>query len=167
MKQCSKCKEWQYTSLFVKRKSSKDGLDSWCKSCHKTYQQSDVGKKSQSKRSRTYRSSTKGKEIVKQYTAKYRKTEKEKLAARKRRARYAKSDYGKRALVARMALNYRVLKGEICHISKLQCCYCSKQAEHYHHHLGYDKKYWYDVIPVCIKCHLKEHKEQANEAIFN
>jgi hypothetical protein len=33
MKQCTSCKEIKDRNLFVKRKKSKDGLDSYCKEC--------------------------------------------------------------------------------------------------------------------------------------
>jgi hypothetical protein len=33
MKTCSKCKETQEDSRFPSRKASRDGLDSWCKTC--------------------------------------------------------------------------------------------------------------------------------------
>lgn len=33
MKQCSRCKKWGKVDNFFKDKYTKDGLDSWCKSC--------------------------------------------------------------------------------------------------------------------------------------
>ena len=42
-------------------------------------------------------------------------------------------------------------------------CSCGQQAKHYHHHKGYTKKHWLDVIPVCTKCHSIIHlKEKDN-----
>ena len=76
MKQCSRCKEWKEEVEYGKLKSSKDGLNCWCKSCRniycksdafketiKKYQQSDAYKESQKK----YRQSNAGIESQKKY----------------------------------------------------------------------------------------------------
>jgi hypothetical protein len=37
-------------------------------------------------------------------------------------------------------------------------CRCGKPAQHYHHHLGYEKKHRLHVIPLCTECHyLADH----------
>jgi len=36
-KRCARCKAWKPVSNFSKRRSSKDGLQSWCKECQRTY----------------------------------------------------------------------------------------------------------------------------------
>ena len=44
MKQCSRCKEWKEEVEYGKLKSSKDGLNCWCKSCRYIYYKSDAFK---------------------------------------------------------------------------------------------------------------------------
>jgi hypothetical protein len=39
----------------------------------------------------------------------------------------------------------------------LKCVDCGSPADHYHHYLGYRKKYWWSVNPVCSKCHRDNH----------
>ncbi|GAG26296.1 unnamed protein product, partial [marine sediment metagenome] len=29
------------------------------------------------------------------------------------------------------------------------------QAEQYHHPNGYEPEHWFNIIPICIKCHNK------------
>lgn len=42
------------------------------------------------------------------------------------------------------------------------CADCGKeQAEEYHHHKGYDKEHWLDVIPLCLPCHVKTKTRRA------
>ena len=38
----------------------------------------------------------------------------------------------------------------------LKCRQCGKQAEEYHHHKGYAKEHWEDVIPLCRSCQNKK-----------
>lgn len=40
----------------------------------------------------------------------------------------------------------------------LDCLSCRRRAKHYHHHLGYEEEHWLDVIPLCVKCHMREHR---------
>lgn len=35
------------------------------------------------------------------------------------------------------------------------CVECGLPARHYHHHLGYELEHWFDVTPLCTKCHGK------------
>ncbi len=47
--------------------------------------------------------------------------------------------------------------------SSLRCVDCPKQASDYDHYLGYAKKHWLDVQPVCRSCHFKrEYKRNPN-----
>lgn len=56
---------------------------------------------------------------------------------------------------ARAAIRRAIKKGILPKVNTLMCSNCKvNQAEHYHHHNGYDKEHRIDVIPVCQKCHL-------------
>jgi hypothetical protein len=57
---------------------------------------------------------------------------------------------------ARQAVNGEVQAGRLPRI-RTQKCACGSMAMFYHHHKGYDKKHWLDVIPVCGECHSAEH----------
>ena len=50
-----------------------------------------------------------------------------------------------------------VRKGELLPITTLLCMRCLAPAQHYHHHLGYRCEHYLDVLPVCVKCHSREH----------
>jgi len=49
--------------------------------------------------------------------------------------------------------------GRLLPVHTYTCTRCYQvPAKHYHHYLGYAPKHWLDVIPVCIKCHKKQHR---------
>ena len=83
MKQCSRCKEWKEEVEYGKLKSSKDGLNCWCKSCRKIYYQSDAFKETIKK----YQQSDAYKESQKKYRQSNAGIESQK--------KYARSDFAK------------------------------------------------------------------------
>ncbi len=62
---------------------------------------------------------------------------------------------------AKQSVNYAVIINKIPHIKTRRCYFCFEQAQEYHHYKGYERKFWLEVIPVCIKCHTKIHKGVA------
>lgn len=58
---------------------------------------------------------------------------------------------------ASSAVSYEIKKGRMVEVTDLVCCDCGKDAEHYHHHLGYDRNHWLDVVPLCCQCHVMRH----------
>ena len=55
---------------------------------------------------------------------------------------------------ARQFLHDEIKAGRIQKANSFICSNCKiKQAEQYHHHKGYAKENWLDVVPLCIKCH--------------
>lgn len=58
---------------------------------------------------------------------------------------------------ASSAVSYEIKKGNMVKANTLQCKDCGKNATHYHHHNGYEKPHWLDVIPLCRSCHIKRH----------
>ena len=90
---------------------------------------------------------------------KYQRTDKGKAnhQARKKRfnARYPNK------LKAVNAVNSAITAGRLTRPDTLFCYYCPVQAEQYHHYLGYEPEHWFDIVPVCIKCHRQIHKKIA------
>ena len=70
----------------------------------------------------------------------------------KRRNKKEKTNHPEK-VKARALVNQRVRFGRMPKASVLVCVECGEQANHYHHHLGYEFKHRYDVVPVCTQCH--------------
>jgi hypothetical protein len=135
-KMCGKCKKIKPLSdFFLKTKQSKDKYQYQCKECCKKqgekYRQEhneDINK-----HQREIYNTVLGKEIYK------RKHEK---CIEKRKAQYA--------------VQGAVRSNKIQPAKNYICVVCNtNQAKDWHHHKGYDKENWLDVIPVCGKCHYR------------
>lgn len=67
---------------------------------------------------------------------------------------------------ARQRINVEVRTGKRPHPNDLPCASCGhvhergERRHEYHHHLGYDAAYHYDVIPLCTRCH--HQKDNSN-----
>lgn len=57
------------------------------------------------------------------------------------------------------AVRLAIQRGKLAPIETQNCQRCGYKAEHYHHHIGYAKQHWLDVMPLCISCHQREHYE--------
>ena len=136
-KRCSKCKDDKSTSEFHKDKSRADGLCYLCKICNNKrlaqHQKTKIGKIARKR----HRQSEKGKATHKRAYQKY--------AANHPERRKAKD-----------AVNNAIKSGKLPQPNTLNCNYCPKQAEQYHHP-SYEPEHWLDVIPVCCLCHRKIH----------
>lgn len=135
-KRCSKCNQIKQFSEFHKDNKNKSGYRTDCKVCNL-------------KRVSKYHQTKQGKTTRKQY----RQTEKYKTAHRKRISRYTTRHPEQDK--ARKAIKHAIRDGKIQKASSFKCNYCPKQAQEYHHHKGYAKKHWLDVLPVCKICHKK------------
>lgn len=142
-KRCSQCKQNKPLSEFSKNRSTKDGLQDWCKSCLKAYQQTDKGKAVYSKAAAKYYRTPNGKATIYKANAKYRACH----------IIITKADW---------AVNSEVRAGRMPRPDTLFCHYCSKPAKHYHHYKGYEPKHWLDVVPTCRKCHKKQSHMPQN-----
>lgn len=159
-KRCSKCKQGKPISEFHKNRTTKDGLQAYCKSC----QISDVNKYQKTEKGKTtrklYSQSKEGKARYKRY----RQSEN----GDSMRKKYAQSERGKTVQKrgdkhfnichpnhrkAKNAVNHAVKAGRLPRPDTLICHYCPKPAQQYHHWHGYEKEHWLDVVPVCIQCH--------------
>lgn len=54
---------------------------------------------------------------------------------------------------ARQAIYQQVGRGKRQPARAFQCVDCENQASEYDHYLGYAHEHWYDVEPVCRRCH--------------
>lgn len=61
---------------------------------------------------------------------------------------------------ARTAVFLAVRAGKVPSAQTLVCVRCGKQAKDYHHHKGYDKEHWLDVVPACRPCHAILERER-------
>lgn len=141
MKKCAKCKQIKPISEFSRHTGHKDGYQGWCKSCQRVYQ-------------RKYQKTERGKAVNRKSFKKYRRTNKGKdndyRCAKRFRIRHPERRK------AKAVVEYAVRVGKLPRVNTLQCHYCPKPAQQYHHP-SYAPEHWYDVIPVCIKCHTKIH----------
>ncbi len=178
-KHCTKCKKIKSLSEFHKNKRMPDGHHGWCKMCrnkaekerrqrpeikavNRARQQTTKYKRYARKYAREYR--RKNKTSQKDYQRFYRQTERGKASIRASRHEYDKSEKGKQnqkrrrqkdtdKCKARIVIGNAVKSGNILAAKYLLCSHCPKQAQEYHHHLGYAPEHWLDVIPLCRKCH--------------
>lgn len=108
-----------------------------------------------SKRDKKHRQTEKYKATQKRY----HQSEKCRVANRKRATRFRIKypDHFK----SRQVVNNAIVAGRLPRPDTLQCHYCRKQATQYHHCNGYAKEHWFDVVPVCAKCHGNIYRQSA------
>ena len=155
MKTCSKCYQEKDLTEFYKNRAQKDGFDCWCKTCHKAYCQSEMGKAIH----RRHRQTEKGKISNRRAVDCYQKTAKGKAIQRAAKKRF----YARHPnhLKAKNAVNNAIQVGKLSPPDTLLCHYCPKPAQQYHHWKGYEPEHWLDVVPVCTGCHQKYKREIA------
>lgn len=133
-KTCTKCKQTKALSEFHKDYNKKDKHRSDCKVCQCAtkiqYRQSKHGKIIRQR----YAKTEKGKNLISFYNKQWRLLHPERILAVNK-------------------VMYAICIDKLKPAKMLKCTYCSKQAEDYHHYLGYAPEHWLDVIPVCRKCH--------------
>lgn len=88
----------------------------------------------------------------------YEQSNKGKEASRRAVALHIKKYPDKRQ--ARNAISHALTEGKL--IRPVICSICNKPSDLVgkimaHHHNGYDKEHWLDVIWVCVRCHRIEH----------
>ena len=138
-KQCSHCLKRLPLDHFCKDRSRKDGIHTWCRGC--ANKQRDDWYKTTGYR----------------YTDEYR--EKQKSAGRnlyENRKEYLKTYYdkNKHKISARRAVRNAIISGNLI---KLGCAECESTKAQAHHHKGYEKNYWLDVVWLCNYHHRIAH----------
>lgn len=155
MKVCTKCGESKPTSDF----RIKAGRPySQCKRCEYLYsvlyQKTPQGKRMKKEADRRYSKSPDGIKNKRRAKRRYKHTERGQAKAEEYRTRLRNRDPNR--LRARMAVHHAVEAG-ILH--RPECCSrCGALGGiEGHHHNGYEKTDWLNVIWLCRECHLKEH----------
>lgn len=159
---CTKCGVEQPVENFAKEPRMECGHRKQCNLCRyktklarstpeqraaymKAYFQTPSGKAAKRRSHKAWQQSEKGRAYsqrpdVKRYRA-------------AKCAKHRANNPGKNA--ARNAVRSAKKHGELAPASEHQCNHCGRRASEYHHHNGYDKEHWLDVIPLCRPCHLK------------
>lgn len=161
-KTCRVCKQTKPFSEFHKNRSSKDGHINNCKVCRliriKEYSQTEKGKA----RYKRYKQTEKGKATQKRY----RQSDK----GRKVDTR-GKKRFGIRhpeQIKAKKAVKRAIKTGKLPRPDTLLCHYrlqhpdCEYHAKQYHHWHGYAPEHYLDIVPVCMKCHIKQHNRKRS-----
>lgn len=131
-KQCTKCGLIKNIDDFHVEKSRSDGRYPSCKACVKVYH--DEHSKELTKKAAEWNAS---------HPAEIKRNKRNYVVNNPHKAQ------------SRVAIHQAVAAGKLPKVTTLICSVCNrKQAEHYHHHRGYERKHWLDVIPVCAVCHI-------------
>lgn len=172
-KVCTTCKQSKLLTAFYKATGRKLGRCDQCIDCMKDYarryRQSESAKALRNAASKRYRATEAGK-------AKRRERQRTKYAAdvpyrelllNRAKARQRTetgraqnnartSAYRKRhpeRVAARSAVNHAIESGALPKATERACEKCGVPATEYHHHAGYSKENWLNVIAVCKSCH--------------
>lgn len=141
LKKCPKCESIHPLDNFYKNAAQEDGLDNYCKTCR-------------GMAVRKYNRTPKARRMHVAAQLKWREKNQEEY--RERMRQYHRNNQRKNR--ARSAVSQAVANGDLPHISTHDCIECGNEADHYHHHNGYGREHWLDVVPVCTRCHGKEHR---------
>lgn len=152
-KQCGKCRMVLPISHFCRHRRTKDGWDCWCKQCKADYENSNSGQSARQRALVRYRKTPKYKAGQRRHylgnKCKIRHRRQNKLDRKRHPERWR----------ARSVVSYAIRRGQLPHPTSVNCAYCGDRAEEYHHHLGYARKHWLDVIPLCLPCHTKADRQ--------
>lgn len=147
LKYCPGCGITKPRTEFHKSKGRYDGVVSWCKECKNQWFRNHI-------------KSGKGKDNHLVAVRNWKKTENGKSM---NRLYYAKAVKDNPARKARRTVCQAVETGTLPKAQTLTCINCGKTAREYHHHKGYEKQNWLEVVPVCRPCHRAEDdKRRAN-----
>ena len=151
VKVCSRCGETKsIKDFYVRKKGLRAGqVRSSCKMCeaasHAEYRRANPTKDAEYKFANRER---------------YTHLEAKRRASNRKAFNGYMADYRERRpelQAAHNAVNNAVRAGRFPPISSRVCASCGAQAEHYHHHNGYDEEHRLDVIPLCVSCHEEAH----------
>ena len=146
-KTCRTCKQTKPITDFAKRLNSCDGYRNECKNCK--YQQERHWLRFQTT-TRNPDEIRKQRNYQKCYQKQYSQTHKGIVVRQKALDRYTINHPERRD--AKAAVRQAVKIGELAPVGSLQCS-CGEPANQYHHHKGYAREHWLDIIPLCKKCH--------------
>jgi len=154
-KVCAKCKKKLPITFFQLDRQQKCGYKPYCKDCSNLLSREyyNKNKSKVAKRVTDYRE--KNEEIVKLRRKKYYEKNKERIfeVARLRRKKMRLNKLWMQKKSARSMVYWAVKNGKL----KKGCCIiCGDKKAEAHHHRGYTKRYYLDVIWLCRKHHAKQ-----------
>ncbi len=134
LKECSKCKKAKPLSEFSQYKTGRDAGKTYsvCCACKAAYSRA------------------------------YHRAHRENIL--KKQSEYGKQRHRQKRSTAdkirgRAAVNLAVSRGALPPAWTMVCEHCQEaQAAHWHHHRGYARENWLDVVSLCLDCHGKEHR---------
>lgn len=163
---CTHCKHIKPLSDFYIIKSSQ-APDSWCKICRreyvKAYANTPKGKQVHKQARQKYRESQHGRKRILQY----RRTKRAKLARARRCKKYRLKNPVR--IKIQSDVGHAVAAGRLAPAKSHACLLCGRQAQEYHHYLGYSEQARFAVVPLCKRCHKKTHSQGIsfnNSSIF-
>lgn len=159
-KQCVRCLEVKDTTEFPANKRNKDGLQGTCRECFNERQRAYY-KRGGKAVQESYRSTERGNQTYMDAKVNYEKSDKgirtrlnQKESKRKSIPRVQRSEENRKQQdAARNAVNGKIRLGHLQNAKSYPCYICGKPAQEYHHHKGYAKENFLDIMPVCIRCH--------------
>lgn len=176
LKVCVDCNESKPAAQFSKNRNSKDGLNSYCKPCasarYKLWREQNQEKRSAymrewhqanlehetSYKRERYRSNEVHRRHVLELGRAYRQRNADDVRQRHWQGKKAKG-FQNDMTRARTTVNRAVRRGILPPAWSMVCDGCQEaQAAHWHHHQGYERQNWLNVVSLCLDCHGKEHR---------
>lgn len=144
-KVCGHCKQEVPRKMFSKSPASVDLLQSWCRTCS-----------SARKRERYHTDAEYRAQVQALQRASKKKRYRESAEHRAALQREKRSLMGR----ARQAVHTAVQNKGLSKPDKCQLCGHPGTGREIqgHHHLGYEREHWLDVIWLCIPCHSEAHE---------
>ena len=159
-KTCTKCGESKPLTEYYQRKSGprQGEFSAYCRACSVAAVMAS--------RAKNPEAHTKIRDSMRRWRAENRE-----IAIARERARYIAQTEKRRKVAqkarrknplrtqAHNAIRRAVRHGKFPPASSMVCKYCQEaQAADWHHHRGYEKQFWLDVVAVCNECHGKAHR---------
>ena len=169
LKRCSKCKRLLPLEMFHKNKTSKDGLNLWCKECVKRYYRNNR----EHKREYNRKYYQEHKEHIRKYIKQWNQANETRLRKRREKRRWEIKEYnrqylqtpnGKAAMLKAHVKRNRKLSFIPLYPVGTPCLITGSRNIHYHH---YTDKY---VIPIDSRLHRSvgsrgNHRERIKELL--
>lgn len=172
-KECKKCLLWKALEEFSVQKRNTTGRYSYCKKCVSAIYKEKYLWRDYTPQRRAAQNNNRRKRLdhyrkkCREWDALHR--DRRRAASRERylrdpqkekdRARRSREKYRLNHL-ARWSVGSAMKQGKL---KKLPCCDCgSVDRISAHHHNGYEKDHWLDVVWLCSECHGKRHRSNGS-----
>lgn len=177
-KTCVDCTQTLPVSDFSKNRNSKDGLNSYCKPCAsaryklwlernrehrqeymREWHQTNLEHENQYARER-YRNDEDHRRKVLEWQRQFRQRNLEKVRQQHWMGKKAKG-FQNDMTRAHTTVSRAVRRGILPPVWSMVCDGCQEaQAAHWHHHKGYAREHWLDVVAMCVDCHGEAHRKE-------